>query len=159
MQNHLSSAPLLLTPSLPSSPSSMVAGRTSRVSGKVPLAGLPSKQMGMGFWGYIMVLVLVAVVITLALRLGPHYMNHRTVATIIEGLGTNTVHQMEKRQIKELLKKRFKINTLYDLDASKIVEIERTKEDTKLKVNYEVREPMVYNIDAILVFNDEFEFR
>lgn len=151
MQNHLSSAPLLT--------SSTVAGRTSRVSASAPHAGLPSKQMGMGFWGYITVLVLVSVVITLALRLGPHYMNHRTVATIIDGLGTNTVHQMEKRQIRELLKKRFKINTLYDLDASEIIDIERTKKHTKLNVNYEVREPMVYNIDAILVFNDEFEFR
>lgn len=151
MQNHLSSAPVL-TPST-------VAGRTSRVSAKVPRAGLPSKQLGMGFWGYITVLVMVAVVITLALRLGPHYMNHQTVATIIEGLGTNSVHQMEKRQLRELLKKRFKINTLYDLDASEIIEIDRTKKHTKLKVSYEVREPMVYNIDAVLVFNDEFEFR
>lgn len=151
MQNDLSSAPLLT--------SSTVAGRASRVSAKLQHASLPSKQLGMGFWGYITVLVLVSVVITLALRLGPHYMNHRTVATIIGGLGTNTVHQMEKRKIRELLKKRFKINTLYDLDASEIIEIERTKVHTKLKVNYEVREPMVYNIDAILVFDDEFEFR
>ncbi len=156
MQNHLSSAPLLTTSTLSSA---TLSGQTSRVFAKAPLAGLPSKQLGMGFWGYITVLVLVSVVITLALRLGPHYMNHRTVSTIISGLGTNTVHQMEKRQIRELLKKRFKINTLYDLDASEIIEIERTKGHTKLKVNYEVREPMLYNVDAILVFNDEFEFR
>ena len=143
MHKHLSSAPV---PKLP-----MAAANQRR--------SMNRKQLGMGFWGYIGVLLVVAAVITFALRLGPHYMNHRTVVSIVTGLGTNSVHQMEKRQIRELLKKRFKINTLYDLDATKIVVIDRTKKHTKLVLDYEVREPMVYNVDAVLKFKDEFEFR
>lgn len=120
---------------------------------------LPRQQRGMGFWGYVFLLLGIAAVITLALRLGPHYMNQQTVISIVESLGADSVHQIEKRKIRELLKKRFKINTLYDLDPSEIIEIERTKSLTKLTVNYEVREPMVHNVDAVLVFNNEFEFR
>lgn len=120
---------------------------------------LPRHQRGMGFWGYVFLLLGIAAVITLGLRLGPHYMNQQTVVSIVEGLSSDSVHQIEKRKIRELLKKRFKINTLYDLDPSEIIEIERTKTFTKLKVNYEVREPMVHNVDAVIVFNEEFEFR
>jgi len=106
-----------------------------------------------------MTLLAVAVVITLGLRLGPHYMNQRTIVSVIEGLGAGSIHRMEKRTIRELLKKRFKINTLYDLDPAQIIEIDRTKKHTKLNLSYEVREPMVYNVDAVLTFKDEFEFR
>ena len=122
-------------------------------------SSLSRKQSGMGFWGYVAVLLAIAVVITLGLRLGPHYMNHRTVVSIINSLSADSVHQMEKRKIRETLKKRFKINTLYDLEPADIIEIVRTKEHTKLNLSYEVREPMVYNVDAVLVFKDEFEFR
>lgn len=120
---------------------------------------LSMRQRGMGFWGYIFALFLVSVVVTLGLRLGPHYMNHRTVQSIVDSLASEKVHQMEKRDIRELLKKRFKINTLYDLEPNKIVTIERAKDVTRLLVAYEVRETMVANVDAVLVFNDEFQFR
>lgn len=136
--------------------SRVATGLQSRANSRL---SLPRKQLGMGFWGYMAVLLAVAAVITLSLRLGPHYMNHQTVVSIIDSLGSDSVHQIEKRKIRDLLKKRFKINTLYDLDPSDIVEIVRTKEHTKLNVSYEVREPMVYNVDAVLMFNGEFEFR
>lgn len=122
-------------------------------------SSLPGKQRGMGFWGYMALLLVIAAVITLSLRLGPHYMNQQTVVSIINGLGSESVHQIEKRKIRALLKKRFKINTLYDLDPLDIIEIVRTKEHTKLNLNYERREPIVYNVDAVLTFNGEFEFR
>ena len=122
-------------------------------------SSLPGKQRGMGFWGYMAVLLAIAAVITLSLRLGPHYMNQQTVVSIIDSLGGDSVHQIEKRKIRDLLKKRFKINTLYDLDPLDIIEIVRTKEHTMLNLKYEVREPMVYNVDAVLKFSGEFEFR
>ena len=116
-------------------------------------------QRGMGIWGYLWLLLLVASVVTLVLRLGPHYLTNRTVNTVITGMASEPIHKMDKRAIRELLAKRFKINSLYDLEPKSIVDIERTKEWTKLIVNYEVREPIVYNVDAMLTFHDELQFQ
>ena len=100
-----------------------------------------------------------AVVVTLTLRLAPHYMNFQTVQTVIEGLGTESVHQLSKRQINALLAKRFKINSLYDLKPKDILEVQRGKDQTVVAVDYEVREPLVYNADVILRFQREFAFK
>ncbi|MFK7914063.1 MAG: DUF4845 domain-containing protein [Pseudomonadales bacterium] len=116
-------------------------------------------QRGMGIWGYLWLLLLVASVATLVLRLGPHYLTNRTVHNVLEGIASEPIHKMDKRAIRDLLKKRFQINSLYDLEPKSVVDIERTKEWTKLIVNYEVREPIVYNVDAMLTFHDELQFQ
>lgn len=120
---------------------------------------ISNRQTGMGLWGYLWLLLLVASVATLVLRLGPHYLTNRTVHDVLQSMSSEPVHKMDKRAIRELLTKRFKINSLYDLEPKSVVEIERTKEWTKLIVNYEVREPIVYNVDAMLTFHDELQFQ
>ncbi len=114
---------------------------------------------GMGLWGYVFLLLGVSVVITLPLRLGPHYLNNNTVVSVINSLASDPVHTMSKRENRELLLKRFKINSLYDLEPAKIIEIKRTKENTQLLLEYEVREPLIHNVDAVLTFKDEFQYR
>lgn len=117
------------------------------------------QQMGLGLWGYFWILLAIAAGATLALRLGPHYLTQRTIGTVIENIASEPVHTMDKRAIRELLGKRFQINGLYDLDPKKVLEIDRTKERTKLILDYEVREPIIYNVDAVLTFHEEFQFQ
>ncbi|MEM1432805.1 MAG: DUF4845 domain-containing protein [Pseudomonadota bacterium] len=114
---------------------------------------------GLGLWGYVGLLLGVAVVVTLVLRLAPHYMNFQTVQTVVEGLGEESPHQLSKRQINEMLVKRFKINSLYDLKPKDILEVKRGKDQTVVAVDYEVREPLVANADVILRFQREFAFK
>ncbi len=132
---------------------------SSEMSRPHSVAPTNRRSRGMGLWGYVSLLLGVSVVITLGLRLGPHYMNNNTIVSVINSLTSDPVHTMSKREIRELLLKRFKINTLYDLKPAQIIEINRTKEHTELLLNYEVREPLVHNIDAVLTFKDEFQFR
>lgn len=121
--------------------------------------GLRRGVRGLGLWGYVGILMGLAVTITLVLRLGPHYMNFQTVTTVLEGLSSEPVHQLSKRQINDLLTKRFKINSLYDLKPGAIIDIDRGKEGTVLTVDYEVREPLVYNADVVLHFQGEFAYK
>ncbi|MGI9327673.1 MAG: DUF4845 domain-containing protein [Pseudomonadales bacterium] len=117
------------------------------------------RQSGLSLWGYLWILLGVAAAATLILRLGPHYLTHRTVQNIVDSLSSESVHQADKRDIREKLAKRFQINGLYDLDPKKMVEIDRTKERTKLILDYEVREHVVANADVVLKFHDEFQFQ
>ncbi len=86
-------------------------------------------------------------------------MNQRTLVSIVESLNGQSIHQMEVRKVRETLKKRFKINGLYDLEPRDVIEIDRKKDATNMLLNYEVREHMFANVDVVLVFNDEFSFR
>ena len=117
------------------------------------------RPRGMSFWGYLWILFGVAVAVTLLLRLAPHYMNFRAVQTVVTSLEGESVVGMSKRQVYETLGKRFKINSLYDLKPHEVIAIERIKGGTTLRVDYEVREPLVYNADIVLSFQDEVVFK
>ena len=60
---------------------------------------------------------------------------------------------MAIEDIRESLRKRFKVNSLRDFDLQKIIIIDRTKEGTSLTIDYERREHLVANVDVVLTFS------
>lgn len=117
------------------------------------------KPQGMSAISLLAVIILVAGFVVLALRLGPHYIDFRTLNSIMEGLPAAQVHGMEKSAIRELLTKRYKINNIRDLNLREVVSIERQRDTTNISVDYEIREPLVYNIDAVLTFSETYSYR
>ena len=117
-----------------------------------------TKQRGMAMTGWLLVAIAIASVVTLGLRLGPHYLDFRTIQAVMNGLPQSELHLMATPEIRNLLEKRFKINNIRDIDLREAVTVERTKEETVLVVDYERREPLLYNVDAVLVFQEEFHF-
>jgi hypothetical protein len=51
------------------------------------------------------------------------------------------------------------INNLRDFKIRDIIEIERSRDGTVLKLSYERREHLFLNIDVVIKFNDRFEYR
>ncbi|MEM1230437.1 MAG: DUF4845 domain-containing protein [Pseudomonadota bacterium] len=116
------------------------------------------RERGLGLWGYVGILVLIGATATLGLRLGPHFLTFNAIKGILSGLSSDPVHQMDKRAIRELIEKRFKINSLYDLKVREIIRIDRTKEQTLLVLDYETRDSLLLNADVVLKFHEEFPF-
>ena len=117
------------------------------------------RERGMTFLGVVALLVGVAAVITLLLRLGPHYLDWTTMDTILEDLSRENVHQMSKADIRGSLAKRFRVNSLRGFDLREVIKIERNKVDTSLTVEYEKREPIVFNIDIVLSFSGQHRYQ
>ena len=117
------------------------------------------RPAGMSGLSLIVVLTLVAGLIVVSLRLGPHYIDWQTLNSIMQDLPSTKIHEMDKREIREMLTKRYKINNIRDLNLREVVSIERKKDTTNITVNYEVREPMFYNVDAMLTFNETYSYR
>ena len=117
------------------------------------------RPAGVSGMGLIVVLTLVAGLIVVSLRLGPHYIDWQTLNSIMRDLPSTRIHEMDKREIREMLTKRYKINNIRDLNLREVVSIERKKDTTNITVNYEVREPMFYNVDAMLTFNETYSYR
>ena len=118
-----------------------------------------SHQRGAGTVAWLSGAVVVIIIITLGLRLGPYYMDFRTLQAVMNGLPADDVHQMSNRSLRELLQKRFKINNIRNMTVREIIIFNRTKKLTEININYEVREHMLFNIDAVLTFDESYSYR
>jgi len=115
-------------------------------------------QSGFSVLAALLVVALIGAVGTLSVRLIPHYIDYRTILSVIEELPQDRVHDMSSLEIRESLGKRFKINNIRDLDLAKILKIERKRDGTSLILDYERREPLVYNVDLVLHFAKQFHY-
>jgi len=118
-----------------------------------------SRQRGITMLGAVAILVVVASVVTVALRLGPHYIDFYTMQTLIEELPANRVHTMERGDIREALQKRFRINNIRAYEVGDVISIERDKGETQLIIRYEAREHLVSNVDAVMRFEKTYRFQ
>lgn len=116
-----------------------------------------SRLRGMSTLGMVFVLVIVVVGISLGLKVGPHYMNHQTVMSLISALTVEEV-KAGRPLLMETLRKRFKVNALYDLDPEKIIKYKRERGTIVVSVDYEIREHLASNVYVLLDFDDQRTF-
>lgn len=114
--------------------------------------------IGMGTMGMVMVLVAIALGISLGLKIGPHYMNFRTMQTLLAGLTADEVKNGTRAQVMALLQKRFKINSLYDQKPEDVIKYKRERGATSVAIDYEVREHLFGNVYVLLDFDESRTF-
>jgi len=117
-----------------------------------------SRQRGMGTMGMVLVLVAIAMSISFGLKIGPHYMNFRTIQSLLAGLTEDEVRSGSRTQVMELLQKRFKINSLYDQEPEKVFKYKRERGAISLAIDYEVREHLFGNVYVLLDFDESRTF-
>jgi hypothetical protein len=118
-----------------------------------------STQQGASVISILASVALLIIVATLLMRLGPHYIDWRTMQSIVDDLPVGQVHSMSKEEIRTTLKKRFRVNSLRDFDLREIITIDRAKAGTVLKIDYEVREFIVANVDVVLTFSEQYQYQ
>ena len=94
---------------------------------------------------------------TSALKLGPHYIDFQVIQGILERLPEGATHKMSRKEIGEHFSKQFRVET-FSVEARDIVVVERTRDQTTIRLDYEIREPLFYNIDVVLTFEDSRTF-
>ena len=116
----------------------------------------PSQQRGSSLIGWAVMLLVVVVLGTAALRMVPAYMEYNTISSSIKSLLQDSkTALLSPREVREALNKRFTINQVNVISAN---DLGITKDGGVLKVttDYEVREPMFYNVSIVMTFQDEF---
>jgi hypothetical protein len=113
-----------------------------------------NKQTGLTTLTWLLVVMVAGFFLVCLVKLGPVYMESLTVNSIItqaaeeargEGLG--------KAQIHERIAKKMLINTIAGMSMAD-VEISGQGEDMIIDATYEVRKPLMLNIDVVLKFDD-----
>ena len=66
---------------------------------------------------------------------------------------------MSRAAVFEAIEKRFPLNNLYDFKVRDIIQYERNRDATVLTVAYEKRENLFMNVDVVIKFDQQYEFR
>ncbi len=111
-------------------------------------------QRGMSMWGYLVVVMVIITIVMMTLRLGPHYVDFAMVNGTLDRFPTEQAHEMSKTEIRDHFARQFRVEG-FRMPLKKILKIERSRKQTVLDFNYEVREHLFYNVDIVLVFSEQ----
>lgn len=118
---------------------------------------IAAKQRGLTGSGFAALIVAIILVVLLLLKLFPVYMENFNVSSSLKSLsGESGITEMKKADIRKLLMKRFSINEVNNVRNEHIT-IKKEKGSMTVSVVYEVRKPLVGNIDIVLYFNEQLK--
>ena len=117
-----------------------------------------SKQNGMTFWGLMMVAAVFAFFVLLFFKLFPSYMEHAKVKTALENISRQPgTIEMEKAQIKAAFERRFDIEDVSNIDLNKNLFVEKKPGSMIIRIAYERKVPIAYNVSALIEFDDSVQ--
>ena len=111
-------------------------------------------QCGMSMWGYLLVVMVIITAVTMTLRLGQHYVEFAMVKATLDRIPVEQAHEMPKSEIRDHFARQFRVEG-FPMPVKEILNIERSRKQTVLDFNYEVREHLFYNVDIVLVFSEQ----
>jgi hypothetical protein len=97
--------------------------------------------------------------LTLLLKVGPAYLDDFTIQEALESLeGTEGLSTMGPAQVRALINKRLSVNNVRGFDAKNIT-VEKDEGLILIKVDYEVRNNLISNVDTVVHFSHEYEMK
>jgi hypothetical protein len=115
------------------------------------------KQSGLSLLGFLVVLAVVGFAAYVGMKLFPMYQEYYSVRSAMKGLaGEPGVGDMDPAKIQDLFFRRLYINYSENVKPQN-VKFERADGGWKMRVNYEVRRPLVGNLDVVGRFDSTQE--
>jgi len=118
-----------------------------------------SRQVGASAISMVCTLLVIVSILSLTLKIGPHYIDFRTIQSVVNQLPPAEVNTMPRSAVFAALEKRFPLNNLYDFKVRDIIQYERGPESTTITVAYEKRENLFMNFDVVVKFDKRYEYR
>jgi uncharacterized membrane protein len=121
---------------------------------------LPHHQQGLGFAGWMLLILVFGFALSVAMKLVPLYMDNSTIVGVLEGVGEEEGMAAKRAQdIEKIVQARFHVNNIRDFDYAKNINVVRDNRGAKIVLDYEVRMPMVANLDLVASFNKTVDLR
>lgn len=118
---------------------------------------LPKQQRGLTFISICVLLFIFGFFVFLILKIGPIYLDHNKVASALSALKKDSdFPSMSEAEIRRSLDNRFNIGYV-DFIAPEDIKVSRSNDYVKVEIDYEVLEPMAYNLSVLVEFHDEVE--
>ncbi|MGL6161297.1 DUF4845 domain-containing protein [Microbulbifer sp.] len=112
-------------------------------------------QRGMSYWGWLLVVVVFGFILTCVSKMGPAYIDAYYVDEGLRKLAENAeLRDMSRGDIKKELDRFFRINNVRG-KPTKAVKIVRGADSMLVSVDYELRQPLIYNVDVVMKFDKQ----
>lgn len=119
----------------------------------------PFRQRGASTLGILVSVLFFASLLTLVIKLGPAYLDDYTVKGALQGLdGEEGLSKMTPADVRRLVTKRLSVNNVDGFNA-KDIQIEKDGDVVIISLEYEVRTPVVSNVDAVMSFSHFYELK
>ena len=117
---------------------------------------LPARSRGISLTGWMFIIAIGLFFGILAMKLMPKYIEFYSIVQVMESLANDpTLKESNPRQLRELFYRRIDINGIYDFPRKALKIKRKGGEGIQMVVDYEIREPVVGNVDVILHFHHE----
>jgi cell division protein FtsL len=114
-----------------------------------------SKQRGITLMSFVLVLIVIVIFAVLAMNLFPVYREGLSVQNAMKSVAEQPGAQNQtQQQLQRALQKRFDIDYVENVSA-KQMQLVHDNAGNKMQLTYEVRKPMVYNLDFVAMFDYE----
>jgi len=115
-------------------------------------SSMQGRQRGLTLIGFVIVLALLGFFAYMGMKLFPVYTEYYSVVQAMKGIqGEPGVANMSPKRVEDLLFRRFYISYVESVKPEN-VRVQR-KDGYTLNVKYEVRRPLVYNLDFVASFD------
>ena len=120
----------------------------------------PHKQAGMGAIGWLLTILAIGAVASLAGKLVPLYSDFNIMSNVLEGMAEEEgfIHKPDS-VIEKTMKKRFKVNGVRTFNIKDNIKINRTTSGVEIVMDYEIRMDLLRNIDMVVSFDKTVELR
>ena len=116
----------------------------------------PVRQLGASLWGTMLLVGLIGLVLTMGLKIIPAYLSNNVIVNAINGvIANNDIKTMGIAEIRNDLMRTVRTNRIENFNPANVT-VTRENSLEYLDVNYETRVHLMYNIDAVVVFNNRF---
>ena len=116
-----------------------------------------NSQKGIGGLALLVLLFLGGVVFSVGMKLFSPYTTRETVKSVVQSVSEDPTELAKSNaEIRRDIERRFTINQVKLPDRESLQIIQNESELTFL-LDYEVRVPMFFNIDAVVMFKEEFK--
>lgn len=116
-----------------------------------------SAQRGITFIGFIFMMILAGCIAYLAMRVVPAYVEYYSVVKVLKHVAMEPgVESMDPERIHNLISRGFDVGYVETI-SHKDVKIVKDSNGMHFDADYEVRKPVVYNIDLIIHFQTSIE--
>ena len=116
-----------------------------------------TKQKGASFFGTVMLLVVIGMVLLSGLKVAPSYLDNGVIVNAMEGMANNNdLAEMSVAEIRSSLQRSLQTNNINRFDMSSVQAVRADGQDY-IDINYESRVPLFYNIEVVVIFENRFE--
>lgn len=113
------------------------------------------KQLGMSISGFILFLIIFGILALFAAKIAPAYTEYYSVVSSVKAVAQDPeARGKSTSEVYSMLSKRFQISYVEHV-PKEAVKVIREKGKTNLVVEYEVRNPLFYNLDYVAKFKIE----